>query len=315
MIRYRLVVTTVKNFKISRHRNFDVEGFHEKTKRRVKKVRVGDKLVHYVARIQRIGAISEAIGEYYYDDETRIWSEKDEMWPHRFKTRPVLVLDDEVMLDVRRIIPHLTFISPQQKARGWGLAFHQSLREIPREDFELIESEMRKAVLRPPPPSLSLTEAEAKEAIMDEPNLESKTLHDRLGEMLAIVGSRMEFNTFTRHRVTPDHAVELDVAWLRGRSPELAVEVQIGGNITEAKDKLAQARKFNYRKVIMVIEESQLSRLNAIVKFDELMDWLEAWSIQSVLRLYTSGISFLNSYERLTESRYQKRNEVEFIRE
>src|SRR4030042_3583218 len=146
MVRYRLVVTTVKNFKISRQRNFDVEGFHEKTERRVKKVRVGDKLVHYIARIQRIGAISEAIGEYYYDDETRIWSEKDEIWPHRFKTRPVLVLDDEVMLDVRRIIPHLTFISPQQKARGWGLAFHRSLREIPREDFELIESEMRKAV-------------------------------------------------------------------------------------------------------------------------------------------------------------------------
>jgi len=315
MIKYRLIATSVENFKISRERNFDLEGFHEKMKRRVQKVRVGDKFVYYIAGIQRIGAISEATDKPYYDDKTRIWSEKDEIWPYRYKTRPVLVLDDEVMVDVRRVIPHLTFISPQQKTKGWGLAFHQSLREISPEDFKLIESEMRKAVLNPPPPSLSLTEAEAKKAIMDDPNLESSSLHDRLGEMLAILGSRMEFNTFTRHRVTPDHAVELDVAWLRGRNPELAVEVQIGGNITEAKDKLAQARKFNYRKVIMVIEESQLSRLNAIVKFDELMDWLEAWSIQSVLRLYTSGISFLNLYERLTESRYQKRNEVEFIRE
>jgi len=315
MVKYRLFAASPENFRISRERNFDLLGFHENRQRRVQKVAIGDKFVHYISGIQRIGAISEAIDRPFYDDKTSIWTDKDETWPYRCRTRPVLVLDDEVMVDVRRVIPHLTFVRPQQKARGWGLAFHQTLRTIPKEDFELIESEMRKAVLKPPPPSPPLTEAEAKRAIMDEPNLQAKSLHDRLGEMLAILGSRMEFNTFTRHRVTPDHAVELDVAWLRGRSPELAAEVQIGGSIVEAKDKLAQAKKFNYRKVVMVIEESQLAQLNDRIKFDELVDWLEAWSIQSIYRLYTSGISFLNLYERLTESRYQKRNEVGFVRD
>jgi hypothetical protein len=62
----------------------------------------------------------------------------------------------------------------------------------------------------------------------------------------------------------------------------------------------------------MVIEESQLPRLNAIVKFDELIDWMDAWSIPAVYELYSSGMSFLGLYERLIESRYQKKTEVEF---
>jgi len=315
MTKYRLIVTSIDNFKIDRERNFDIEGFHERVKRQVQEINIGDKFVYYVNGIQRIGAISEAIDEPYFDDKTKVWLEDDEIWAYRFKTRPILVLNDDEMLDVRQLIPKLSFITPQQKATSWGLAFHKSLREIPQEDFELIESEMRKVTKSSLMKSTLFTEAEAKEAIIADHTLESSSLHDRIGEMLEIIGSRMGYNTFTRHKVTPDHAVELDVAWLRGKNPELAVEVQIGGNITEAKDKLAQARKFNYRKVIMVIEESQLPRLNAIAKFDELMDWLEAWSIQSVLKLYTSGISFLNLYERLTESRYQKKNEIEFIRE
>jgi len=74
-----------------------------------------------------------------------------------------------------------------------------------------------------------------------------------------------------------------------------------------------QAKKFNYRKVSMVIEQVQLARLNAITKFDELVDWMEAWSIQTVYQLYTAGMSFLDLYERLRESRYKKKTEVEFV--
>lgn len=313
MVKYRLVPMSPENFMISRGRDFDVAAFRPDKERRVRRVRIGDKFVYYISGVQRIGAISEATSEAYFDDKTRVFSEVDEIWPCRCKTRPILVLDDEVMLDVRRVITHLAFVKPQQKVRGWGLAFYQTLREIPEEDYELIESEMRKSVLRRPPSRPPITEAEAKKAIMDDPTLQCRSLHDRLGEMLAILGSRMDFNTFTRHRVTPDHTVELDVAWLRGKSPELAAEVQIGGSLIEAKDKLAQAKQFNYRKVIMVIQESQLSQLNDRIKFDELVNWLEAWSIQSVYRLYASGTSFLSLYERLTESRYRKRDEVAFV--
>ncbi len=318
MPKYWLISTSLENFEVDWQNNFTVQGFNNRIRKLVGQVKPKDKFLIYISGLRKIGAICEATSGSYYDDKTKIWVEKDEIWPHRFKTRPELVLGKEELLDVKKLIPSLSFITPKQKstAQGWGLAFHQSLRTIPEEDFELIESEMRKMKVVTPslPPEGVFSEEKAKQAIMKLP-LEGTSLHDRIGEMLEDIGSRMGYNAYTRHRVTPEHAVELDVAWLQGKNPEVAIEIQIGGNIVEAKDKLAQARKFNYRKVIMVIEESQLSRLNAIVKFDELIDWMDAWSIQAVYKLYTAGISFLGLYDRLRESRYKKKTEVELVRE
>jgi hypothetical protein len=94
------------------------------------------------------------------------------------------------------------------------------------------------------------SEEDYEKAIMELP-LQSNSLHDRLGEMLEQIGSWMEYNTQTKHKITPDHAYELDVAWLSGKNPEVAIEVQISGNLTEAKDRLAQARKFNFSPSIV----------------------------------------------------------------
>lgn len=316
MAKYWINVTSLDNFEIDRQRNFDLGGFSKRWKRQVEEIKPGDKFLLYIARLQRIAASCEVTSRSYHDDKNRIWSDETEIWPYRVPTRPILVLDKEEMIDIKKLVPQLSFITPKQKATKWGLALHQGLVEIPEEDYELIESEMRKIKIATPSPPLEgvLTEEKAKQAIMGLP-LEKTTLHDRIGEMLETIGSKMGYNAYTSHKVTPEHAVELDVAWLQGKNPEVAIEIQIGGNIVEAKDKLAQARKFNYRKVIMVTEESQLPRLNAIVKFDELIDWMDAWSIQAVYKLYTAGMSFLGLYERLTESRYKKKTEVEFVKE
>ena len=314
MSKYWIGITSQKNLEANRRLNFPVAGFSNHLRKRVKQVEPGDKVLAYVEGLYRFAAICEATSKYYYDNKNKIWPEDSDAWPCRFRTRPLLVLADSELLDVKKLVPQLTFITPRQKATKWGLALQQGLIEIPEEDFGLVESEMKKLLKAPQPPDFYLTEEEAKKAIMKLP-LEKSSLHDRLGEMLETIGSRMGYNAYTGHRVTPEHAVELDVAWLRGKNPEVAVEIQIGGSIIEAKDKLAQARKFNYRKVIMVIEEGQLPRLNAIVKFDELIDWMDAWSIPAVYKLYTAGMSFLGYYERLIESQYKRKPNVEFIRE
>jgi len=314
MAKYWIGITSQQNLAANRKINFPVAGFSNHLRKRVRQVEPGDKVLAYVEGLYRFAAICEVTSKYYYDDKNKIWPEDSDTWPCRFKTRPLLVLPDNEMLDVKKLVPQMTFITPRQKATKWGLALQQGLIEIPEEDFGLVESEMRKLMKAPQPPNCYFTEEEAKKAIMKLP-LEKKSLHDRLGEMLETIGSRMGYNAYTGHRVTPEHAVELDVAWLRGKNPEVAVEIQIGGSIIEAKDKLAQARKFNYRKVIMVIEEAQLPRLNAIVKFDELINWMDAWSIPAVYKLYTTGMSFMCYYERLIESQYKRKANVEFIRE
>jgi len=313
-----LITTSPENFEIDRQNNFKMQGFKNRVRKTVEQVQPGDKFAIYINRSQRLGAIVMATSDPYYDDRSKVWIEDDEVWPCRFKTQPELVLSEDELLDVKKLVPLLSFITPKQKATIWGLAFQGSLRRIPEEDFDLIESEMRKTKVRISVPSVTgqlplFTEGQAKQAIM-ELNLERASLHDRIGEMLEAVGSKMGYNAFTRYRITPEHALELDVAWLQGKNPEVAIEVQIGGEIIAAKERLAQAKKFNYRKLIMVIEEGQLSRLNDILKFDELRHWLDAWSIVAVYKLYTTGASFFNLYQKLVDSRYKERTEVEFIR-
>jgi hypothetical protein len=98
------------------------------------------------------------------------------------------------------------------------------------------------------------------------------------------------------------------------KKPEIAIEVQISGNLTEAKDRLAQARKFNYRKVILVIKSGELSRLNLLMRHEpDLRSWMEAWSIGSIYEMYMAGEKFFKYYHKLKEAVYKDKRELDLI--
>lgn len=317
MTNYWLITTSPENFKVDKETSgFTVQGLKERHKKTVKKFQPGDKVVYYINQISKLGAIATITSGYYFDDETKIWTDEDEIWPARAKSKPEIVLEDDELLDIKRLIKDLSFIKDKEH---WSLFVRGSIRRIPEEDYLLIESEMRKIMsrrgatqeLEPPKRDLE-NEEDYKEAIM-KLSLNSNSLHDRIGDMLQTVGSWMGFNTNTRFRITPESAYQLDVAWLSGKNPEVAIEIQIGGNLDSAIRKLREAREFNYRKVILVIEEEQIIRLNAVLRFDPIRNWLDAWSIRSVYELYANGQRFFELYDKMSESRYRERKEVDLI--
>lgn len=318
MPKYFIITTSPENFEIDREKSgFTVQGLKDKHKKTVQKWKPGDRIVYYINKIGKFGAISE-ITSGYYRDETKIWTEDDELWPSRAKSKPILVLEKDEFLDVRRYIDKLTFIKEKFSPEFWGLAFQGSIREIPEEDYQLIESEMRKVISRRGgegrkwESSNLEKEKDYEEAIKKLP-LESKSLHDRIGEMLQNIGSWMGYNTYTRYKITPEHNQELDVAWLKEKNPAVAIEVQIGGSIPSAIANLTQAKKFNYRKVLIVIKENQLRELNDRIKFEEIRFWLDAWSIRSVYEMYKSGESFFSLYGKIEDSRFKDRKELDLI--
>ncbi|MCI0707377.1 MAG: EVE domain-containing protein [Ignavibacteriae bacterium] len=289
---YWLVVTSPDNFKHDReHLAFKTQGLPYRYRNSVQKMQVSDKVIYYIMTLQKFGATATITGDYI-EDHSKLWVDDDEMWPARRSSEPEIVLNDDELIDAKKLAPNLSFIENKDY---WGTYLQGSIRQIPEEDFRLIESEMRKVVaerkqLAEQPKgkleSRKQSESDYETLILNLP-LETKTLHDRLGEMLELIGSWMDFNTQTRHKITPEHAYELDVAWLSGKNPEVTIEIQISGNLTEAKDRLAQARKFNYRKVILVIRESEMPRLNSLMKHEpDLRSWMEAWSIGSIYEMY-----------------------------
>ena len=314
-MKYWLVVTSPENFKIDREKlGFNMQGIPLRYRKQVQSMNVGDRVVYYIMTLQRFGATATITGDYI-EQHTKLWSNDDEMWPARRPSKPDLVLQDDEFIDAKKLVPDLSYI---QKKERWGVYFQGSIRQMPEEDFRLIESEMKKVIaerkqITQPETRVIKTEKEYEEAIMVLP-LQSKTLHDRLGELLEQIGSWMDFNTQIKHKITPEHAYELDVAWLSGKNPEVAIEIQISGNLTEAKDRLAQSRKFNYRKVIIVIRESDMARLNTILKHEpDLRSWMEAWSVGSIYEMYTSGEKFFYYFRQLKEAIYKDKKELDLV--
>lgn len=315
---YWLVVTSASNFKHDREiLKFNTQGLPYRFRKSVQKMKKGDKVVYYIMGLQRFGATATITGEYY-EDYNKLWTDEDEMWPSRCPSEPDLVYLDDELIDAKKLVTNLSFIV---RKKIWGVYLQGSIRQIPEDDFRLIESEMKKIIADRQVPLerfhteevLKKNEKEYEKAIMSLP-LQSKSLHDRLGEMLEQVGSWLDYNTQTKHKITPDHAYELDVAWLKGKNPEIAIEIQISGNLTEAKDRLAHARKFNYRKVILVVREDEMSRLNTLMRHEhDLRCWMEAWSIGAIYEMYRAGEKFNNYYKRLIESVYKDKTSLQLI--
>lgn len=313
-----LAVTSPSNFKFDReHLNFQYQGLSHRLRKQVQKMQVGDRVVYYVMQLQKFGATATITGDYF-EDNSKLWTDENEKWPARRPSKPDIVLFDDELLDAKKMVPDLLFIENKD---FWGAYFQGSIKKIPEEDFKLIESEMKKIVKERENKTFSndvskkekRTDKSYEKEILNLP-LQTNSLHDRVGEMLESIGSWMDYNTQTRHKITPDHAYELDVAWLSGKNPEVAIEVQISGNITEGKDRLAQARKFNYRKVIIVLREKDLDRLNSIMRHEpDLRSWMEAWSIGSVYEMYTAGEKFFKYYRKLKEAVYKDKTDLKLI--
>lgn len=149
------------------------------------------------------------------------------------------------------------------------------------------------------------------EAIMTNAELVGDSLHDRIIDMLAQIGKWMGYVAEKGYKVPPDSPYQIDVVWLDRDLLEVAVEVQVGGSETEAKDRLVHAKRFGVRKVIVVSAPESINRLKNLCRYEpDLKNWLEIWSIPKVYQMYLSGRQFFELFRP-----FEKQQWAEEIRE
>jgi hypothetical protein len=96
---------------------------------------------------------------------------------------------------------------------------------------------------------------------------------------------------------------------MRNDLVEVAVEVQVGGSESEAKDRLVHARRFGARKVVVVSAAPSVNRIKSICRYEpELKNWLEIWGINPLYEMYTSGGRFFDLFRPF--ERQQWREEI-----
>jgi hypothetical protein len=138
---------------------------------------------------------------------------------------------------------------------------------------------------------------EVTEAIMSNSELVGDSLHDRVRDMLTRIGKWMGYIAEKGYKVPPDSPYQIDVVWLDRDLLEVAIEVQIGGNETEAKDRLVHAKRFGSRKIIVVSTPESIKRLKSLCRYEpDLKNWLEIWSIPKVYQMYLSGRQFFELF-------------------
>lgn len=116
--------------------------------------------------------------------------------------KPDLIAEDKSQeIDIRKILTDLTFIENKER---WGLYLRTTIREIPKEDFEMIRSELmkqRKGIeIKKEEKLKKFPEEHYIKKIMELAELESSSLHDRLCEMLEWIGTWSGYNVSRRHK-------------------------------------------------------------------------------------------------------------------
>jgi len=139
VVNYWLCVTNEENWHVVRKHM--IWGVSRRSRRQIQKVKIDDKLVFYVTP-QTLGGIFVAASAPFESEEQIFnWGEfgRPEIFPYRIKLKPLIL--PEKPLRFKEVMKNLRFIPNKQM---WSCYLRKAIRDIPKVDFELIYSMIRR---------------------------------------------------------------------------------------------------------------------------------------------------------------------------
>jgi EVE domain len=143
---------SLENFRATRDRDFRLIGAKEGRRRMAEQIEPGDTIAFYVTGVQAFGGMVRVTGEMY-EDRTKVWPGKPgkpDLYPWRFETEPVLILDEDEFVPAEGLALELEHVR-KWPADHWHLAFQGQLRTVSDADAELLEKRLAEAARRAAP--------------------------------------------------------------------------------------------------------------------------------------------------------------------
>ncbi|MFC1903755.1 EVE domain-containing protein [Chloroflexota bacterium] len=140
MPNYFMVVQTHYNWSLTKERNFTFIGFKDGQSRNIiRSIEIGDLLIYYVSSgISSLGAIVEVTSPLYKDSDL-YW---DDFYNLRFKTKPIVILQEEQFVPFRPLVERLNFV---KNKRRWANYVYHCIRILNESDFKLMQSAILQA--------------------------------------------------------------------------------------------------------------------------------------------------------------------------
>ena len=138
-----MMINNEENFRITQARGFTLLGLKAQHRRKVQRITEGDRVLLYISHLRRFAATATAMSSFYESEEA-IWvNEGSTGFPYHIKLKPGVILKDEQFIDANLLAPRLEYIK-RWNPEDWYMAFQGNLHLLPKNDFTLIEEEMKK---------------------------------------------------------------------------------------------------------------------------------------------------------------------------
>ena len=147
-----------ENFKITQGLQFASLGLKSQHRRKVQRVEVGDRVLFYVTGIRRFTATATVTASYEDDSESPWRKEGNTGWSYRIGIKPEFVLDEPQYIQAGLLAHRLDYVR-RWPPENWYMAFQGNLHLLPKNDFFIVEEEMKKMRLgsdyryQPPTPT------------------------------------------------------------------------------------------------------------------------------------------------------------------
>jgi hypothetical protein len=106
----------------------------------------GDEIVFYLTVVQAFGGIVRVTSQMF-EDRAKVWPGKPgkvDLYPWRFETEPVLVLEEEQFVPAVNLAPQLEHVR-KWPAEHWHLAFQGQLRTVSDPDALVLAESIHQA--------------------------------------------------------------------------------------------------------------------------------------------------------------------------
>ena len=138
-----MIVSSPENFQITRDLGFTALGLKAQHRRKIQRIESGDRVLLYVYGSRRFTGTATATSSYFEDDSDTWEKEGRAGWPYRIQIKPEVVLDAHQYIDANLLAPRLDYVR-RWPPENWYMAFQGNLHLLPKNDFLLIEEEMKK---------------------------------------------------------------------------------------------------------------------------------------------------------------------------
>ena len=138
-----MMINNEENFRITQNRGFTDLGLKAQHRRKVQRITEGDRVLLYISLLRCFAATATAMSSFY-ESEEEIWvNEGSSGFPYHIKLQPGVILKDEQFIDANILAPRLEYVK-RWNPEDWYMAFQGNLHLLPKNDFTLIEEEMKK---------------------------------------------------------------------------------------------------------------------------------------------------------------------------